>query len=212
MKARKSPKSSMRSKPPSSPTPRLLTVRCCTALPTSQAQTTPLPYPTPVAGPQGQRTLTPPTLTQSGRLAPNYPGGVRPATLLNQPIVPSGQPPLREVEIIAFNRSGAKPGAGNACKWRSGGAGFSGERESQAIFNTKVREWHGIDFITASSFVRVAMLNGIDAPTGGRRRATPCRWRFTCLMWQIYPTNTNLTSRTAGSLARHGGTCHPSAP
>lgn len=145
-----------------------------TALPTSQAQTTPAQYPTPVAGSQGQRTLMPPTLTQPGRSAANSPGGVRPALLLNQPIVPPGQSPLREVEIIAFNRTGSKPGAGNTPG--SGDPvvlGFPVSEKARQYSTPRTEGGTGSDFITAGSFVRVAMLNGIDAPTGGQAQGNP---------------------------------------
>ena len=118
---------------------------------------------TPPAQP-GQRTLTPPTLMANAR----------PITLLNQPIGPVVQAPLREVEIIQFNRSGAKPGTtGNLSSGDPVLLGFPVSEKAKQYSVPRSEGGAGSDFITAGSFVRVAMLNGIDAPTGGQAQGNP---------------------------------------
>lgn len=86
---------------------------------------------------------------------------------LNQAIA---QPPAREIEIITNKRT-SKPTetAGNkeilgfpvseaAKKYGGGGGGQSGR---------------GVEFLPAGTFVRVALLNGADAPTGGQAQSNP---------------------------------------
>jgi len=111
----------------------------------------------------GQRTLAPPTLPVSGR----------PATLLNQPLSAAPAAPVREVEIIQFNRTGVKAGsAGGPGSADPVVLGFPVSEKAKQFAQPK-SETAGGDFITAGSFVRVAMLNGIDAPTGGQAQGNP---------------------------------------
>lgn len=130
----------------------------------------PLPLAMPLAAPvdsatplQGKRTLAPPTLM------PKANG----STLLNQPLGGGGEAPKREVEIIQFNKASGKPGAPASAdpvvlgfpvndksrQYSQAGGGGSGAGAEE--------------FIPAGAFVRVAMLNGIDAPTGGQAQSNP---------------------------------------
>lgn len=83
------------------------------------------------------------------------------AGMLNQPLEPVTLP-KREVEIITFGSAGSASEAGGSVADRKHAA--SGERSGQ-------RE--RIEFLPAGSFVRVAMLNGVDAPTGGQAQSNP---------------------------------------
>lgn len=118
------------------------------------------------AGP-GQRVLQSPNGKDDGPTTMNHP--------LNQVDVPA----RREVEIITFNNADAKGAAGVA----SGGAG--GITEVLGFPTDDKAKRYGtasegaddkkqtIEFLPAGSFVRVAMLNGVDAPTGGQAQSNP---------------------------------------
>jgi conjugal transfer pilus assembly protein TraB len=124
----------------------------------------PLPS-SPGAGP-GQRVLQ----------APNGKGGV---SSLNQPLNQVEAPAAREVEIITFSSDESKraPVAVN------GGVagitevlGFPTDEKAKK-YGTTSRGSEGakqsIEFLPAGSFLRVAMLNGVDAPTGGQAQSNP---------------------------------------
>ncbi len=81
---------------------------------------------------------------------------------LNSPLnLPLIEVKKRELEIIQFNSGNAKPDLpeGNAVKKLS--------QSANAHIN------NSIEFIPAGSFIRVALLNGIDAPTGGQAQSNP---------------------------------------
>ena len=89
----------------------------------------------------------------------------------------ASEAPVREVEIIQFNRSGAKGASVNGSVGGPNSAdpvvlGFP-VTEKAKQFSQPKSETAGGEFITAGSFVRVAMLNGIDAPTGGQAQGNP---------------------------------------
>lgn len=101
--------------------------------------------------------------------------GPNPATPLNSPLnQPLAEAPKRELEIIQFSA-----GSGNSANGQGGNTktellGFpvsdSAKKFGQSG-NTNAR--NSIEFIPAGSFVRVAMLNGVDAPTGGQAQSNP---------------------------------------
>lgn len=108
--------------------------------------------------------------------SPNGKGG---PTALNQPLNQVDVPARREVEIITFNNAEGKSAAGAA----AGGAGGITEvlgfptDEKAKKYGTTSGGTDGkkqtIEFLPAGSFVRVAMLNGVDAPTGGQAQSNP---------------------------------------
>lgn len=104
----------------------------------------------------------------------NTPANAMPLnTPINQVIA---QPPAREIEIITNKRT-VKPSetAGNkeilgfpvseAAKKYGGGGGGGGGAGGQS--------GRGVEFLPAGTFVRVALLNGADAPTGGQAQSNP---------------------------------------
>ena len=83
-------------------------------------------------------------------------------------------------EIIQFAPSaGGKPGDVASRGAAPGGdievLGFPVDEKAKRFATTKTPDAgkRGIEFIPAGSFVRVAMLNGIDAPTGGQAQGNP---------------------------------------
>lgn len=114
---------------------------------------------------KGTKVLPPPTATS----------GSKP---LNSPVV-QAPPPPETVQLITF--SSAPSGAGGAV---SGGAapnaevlGFPVDERAKKVQQPKggaaTDKRTAIEFIPAGSFVRVAMLNGVDAPTGGQAQGNP---------------------------------------
>ena len=85
------------------------------------------------------------------------------AGTLNQPLEPVTLQ-KREVEIITFGSAGSASKAAGSADEKSRKLAASGDRSGQ-------RE--RIEFLPAGSFVRVAMLNGVDAPTGGQAQSNP---------------------------------------
>ncbi len=125
--------------------------------------------------------------------APNgRPGLPPPVGGLNTPI--NGPSVQREaVEMITF---GATPagGAGGAGSTATGGGssgpevvGFPTDERAKkyqtpsAAGAGKEDKKGAIEFIPAGSFVRVAMLNGVDAPTGGNAQSNPLPMAFQVL-------------------------------
>ena len=126
-----------------------------------------LDKPLPVGTGPGQRVLQSPT----GK------GG---ASALNQPLYQVDVPPRREVEIITFNTADAPKGAQGTLGAGSGGitevVGFPTDEKARKYAITSGSSdsvKRQIDFLPAGSFVRVAMLNGVDAPTGGQAQSNP---------------------------------------
>lgn len=135
-----------------------------------------------------QRVLTSPDSSPTnGRPGVQMPQG--PVSKLNQPINgPAAQAPQREpVEMISF---GSGPSA------QSGQPGKAGEVGDPQVLGFPVNErakkmataadpkdekGAGIEFIPGGSFVRVAMLNGVDAPTGGQAQSNPLPIAFQVL-------------------------------
>lgn len=127
-----------------------------------------LDKPLPVAagaGP-GQRVLQPPTAKGD-------------PAVLNQPLGQAGVAPRREVEIISFGNAEASRGGGTVGGGTEGVTevvGFPTDEKARKYGTTTGRPDSGkrqIDFLPAGSFVRVAMLNGVDAPTGGQAQSNP---------------------------------------
>lgn len=87
--------------------------------------------------------------TGVGRRVLNAPTGNGESGILNQPLNSALEPPKRELEIITFGLPGGKVGSNEKAKRTS------------------------INFIPAGSYVQVAMLNGVDAPTGGQAQSNP---------------------------------------
>lgn len=117
------------------------------------------------AGP-GQRVLQSPT----GK------GG---AAALNQPLNQVDVPPRREVEIVTFSNDAPK-GANSTMGGGSGGVtevlGFPTDEKAKKYGTSSGGSDSAkrqIEFLPAGSFIRVAMLNGVDAPTGGQAQSNP---------------------------------------
>lgn len=111
----------------------------------------------------GQRVLQPPT----GK------GG---ATALNQPLNQVDVPARREVEIITFNNTEGKGAVNSGAGGITEVLGFPTDEKAKKYGTTSGGadgKMQAIEFLPAGSFVRVAMLNGVDAPTGGQAQSNP---------------------------------------
>jgi conjugal transfer pilus assembly protein TraB len=138
----------------------------------------------------GQQQPKPGQVLQPPQLTPAGPGK---ASQLNQPIN-GNQPPQPSqrdvVEMITFgNANSGQPGAPDSTSSR-GGDQASMELPINERANTTAGPEQGkagagksggIEFIPAGSFVRVAMLNGVDAPTGGQAQSNPLPMAFQVL-------------------------------
>ena len=109
--------------------------------------------------------------------SPNGKGG---ATVLNQPLNQVDVPARREVEIITFNYTEGNGAAGAAVRGGADGItevlGFPTDEKVKKYGITSGGadgKRQTIEFLPAGSFVRVAMLNGVDAPTGGQAQSNP---------------------------------------
>lgn len=101
--------------------------------------------------------------------------GPTPATPLNSPInQPLAEAPKRELEIIQFTGGGGSNTSGSGAGSKTELLGFP-VSDSAKKFGQSGKETvrNSIEFIPAGSFVRVAMLNGVDAPTGGQAQSNP---------------------------------------
>jgi conjugal transfer pilus assembly protein TraB len=106
--------------------------------------------------------------------------GQPPVASLNMPINgTAGQVPQRDaVEMITFGTPGAgQSGTGTAASGSQNQEllGLPADERAKRPASSKEKDDKrtGIDFIPAGSFVRVAMLNGVDAPTGGQAQGNP---------------------------------------
>lgn len=120
------------------------------------------PLPVPAGTGQGQRVLQPPTAKGD-------------PAILNQPLGQTGVAPRREVEIISFGNAEASRGGGGT-EGVTEVVGFPTDEKARKYGTTTGRPDSAkrqIDFLPAGSFVRVAMLNGVDAPTGGQAQSNP---------------------------------------
>lgn len=97
---------------------------------------------------------------------------------LNQPLNPIATPAPKEVEIISFKsrKVVSKDGAAGV----SGGSesvaevvGFPTDEKAKKYAYTKGTKKQVIEFLPAGSFVKVKLLNGADAPTGGNAQSNP---------------------------------------
>ena len=88
---------------------------------------------------------------------------------LNTPLQPPMEPPRREVEIITFDTVGS-PSSGEGSQQEV--LGFPVDEKAKRYGATKGSA-QTVEFIPAGSFVRVVMLNGMDAPTGGQAQSNP---------------------------------------
>lgn len=113
--------------------------------------------------------------------SPNGKGGT---SVLNQPLNQIDLPARREVEIITFNYAEGNGAAGAAVRSGADGItevlGFPTDERARKYSTTSGGTSSGadgkkqtIEFLPAGSFVRVAMLNGVDAPTGGQAQSNP---------------------------------------
>lgn len=117
--------------------------------------------------------------TGPGQRVLQSPSGKGGPTVLNQPLNQVDVPARREVEIITFASTEGKSAAGAT----TGGAdgitevlGFPTDEKAKKYGTTSGgadSKKQTIEFLPAGSFVRVAMLNGVDAPTGGQAQSNP---------------------------------------
>ena len=132
------------------------------------------------SAPGGNKSADAATLNQklpSGSVLPppTAKTGMNAATPLNSPLgQPLAEAPKRELELIQFNNpgTGGKDGSTGGTKTELIGFPVS---ESAKKYGQSGKEnvKNSIEFIPAGSFVRVAMLNGADAPTGGQAQSNP---------------------------------------
>lgn len=126
-----------------------------------------LDKPLPAGNGSGQRVLQSPT----GK------GGTN---TLNQPLNQVDAPARREVEIITFSNADSAKSATGTIGAAAGGVtevlGFPTDEKAKK-YGTTTGGADGkrqtIEFLPAGSFVRVGMLNGVDAPTGGQAQSNP---------------------------------------
>jgi conjugal transfer pilus assembly protein TraB len=118
--------------------------------------------------------------TGAGQRVLNSPTGNSESGILNQPLNSAPEPPKRELEMITFGLPGGKVGMdgllAGAADGNAEGGGFRSNEKATRFGTTKgaaEAKRAPIDFIPAGSFVRVAMLNGVDAPTGGQAQSNP---------------------------------------
>lgn len=94
---------------------------------------------------------------------------------LNDPISQPQSPPRRELEIIQFSQTLSQSEDGKSHSGKAELLGFptneKARRYAQTDDSSDVNV--SIQFLPAGSFVRVAMLNGVDAPTGGQAQSNP---------------------------------------
>ena len=130
---------------------------------------TPLPVSATPSNPplSGQRVLSPPggkSLTDG-------------AGILNKPLNAVLEIPARELEIIRFNSRDAKSvPSGGATGGTQEVQGFPTDEKARKFATTSATgaaKAEPIQFLPAGSFIRVAMLNGMDAPTGGQAQSNP---------------------------------------
>lgn len=117
--------------------------------------------------------------TGPGQRVLQSPAGKGGAAALNHPLNQVDVPPRREVEIITFSNEAPKSINGAA------GGGSGGVTEVLGFPTDEKAKKYGtssggsdsakrpIEFLPAGSFIRVAMLNGVDAPTGGQAQSNP---------------------------------------
>lgn len=124
----------------------------------------------------------------------NGKGPTRPASTLNSPTGKPGKaastlnsplngqidagPPKRELEMISFSAAGN--GSGNPASAAGGNTevlGFPVNDKATRYGTTRTPSSGGknqsIEFIPAGTFIKVTMLNGVDAPTGGQAQGNP---------------------------------------
>lgn len=112
----------------------------------------------------GQRVLGSPNAASAGQKPGQIPA----------PGSVAAPPPRASIELIQF-------GAGQQAKGgTSGGAapqpetlGFPVDERARKVKHRDAEGGKGIEFMPAGSFVRVFMLNGVDAPTGGQAQSNP---------------------------------------
>lgn len=116
-----------------------------------------------------------PTSNGSVLPPPTAKTGMSAATPLNSPLgQPLAEAPKRELELIQFNSASAGGKDGSAGGTKTELLGFPVNDSAKKYGQSgKENVKNSIEFIPAGSFVRVAMLNGADAPTGGQAQSNP---------------------------------------
>jgi conjugal transfer pilus assembly protein TraB len=132
------------------------------------------------SAPSGNKSAAAATLNQklpTGSVLPppTAKTGMNAATPLNSPLgQPLAEAPKRELELIQFNNPGAGGKDGSAGGTKTELLGFPVNDSAKKYGQSgKENVKNSIEFIPAGSFVRVAMLNGADAPTGGQAQSNP---------------------------------------
>ncbi len=122
------------------------------------------PLPPPQGGLAGRQVLGPPN-----------PGLHAAATQLNPAPMPPAAPPARELEIITFAPGGGPPSSPVTPAAPATNTpevlGFPTDEKARQYGRSSRNT--AVEFLPAGSFVRVAMLNGVDAPTGGQAQSNP---------------------------------------
>jgi len=136
------------------------------------ADTNALEKPLPVQA-NPQRVLNPPTSSP----VIEKPGHQQQVATLNMPINGNLRQaaPAETIEMITFGTAGTAQGTTSTSGGNPEVVGFPvNEKATKTqIVKDKEEKKTSIEFIPAGSFVRVAMLNGVDAPTGGQAQSNP---------------------------------------
>lgn len=148
------------------------------ALPPSAADQRLLDQPLPPFAAPGV-TLPPPLNRPLPRAAQTTPAASAPPSPDASPVAPA----RHELEIIRFSDGAAAPGKGSPTAPDSSQAGKAevigfptderAKRYGTIAAKPAQAEQRPIEFLPAGSFVRVSMLNGVDAPTGGQAQSNP---------------------------------------
>lgn len=124
----------------------------------------------PLPGAAQGHDLEPPFASKTGMQSPG------PAVQLNAPINQQlPEAPKRELEVIQFSNPASQGGTVRSNEQSHAEVqGFPVNEDAKKIAYTKGADPHNaVEFMPADSFVRVAMLNGVDAPTGGQVESDP---------------------------------------
>ena len=107
---------------------------------------------------------------------------------LNQPLNGPGQAQIQQrdlVEMITFGRTSTGAPGTNATQSNDAQTlGLPVNERTKKIAGAESKNGtsgSAVEFIPAGSFVRVAMLNGVDAPTGGQAQSNPLPMAFQVL-------------------------------
>jgi len=125
--------------------------------------------------PMARGAILPSPTATAVTLNPRAPQATTPGNVSGKPL--AAEAPRRELEIIQFSNvnAGGVIGQGTDGKYEILGFPVNEAAKKLGITGSALGGGakNSIEFIPAGSFVRVAMLNGVDAPTGGQAQSNP---------------------------------------